>query len=128
MRYALLVVMAVFCGCATDQVSPTKEEWAQAEAQDAFGPRPENIEAILRPHWRITLFDADSMKDLEIREPVRSFHATWHYGYAQIRYRDSITYCWMVRCVFNAKNRYGGYTGLKAHDYHIRDGKLLAYE
>jgi len=87
-----------------------------------FGQYPdlENLEQILRADLRRTLFDPDSLRDLEIKKPKQSW-------YRRMGFRQPVIYGYETRVFFNAKNRMGGYTGLQKYFLFIRNGKTIRF-
>lgn len=93
-------------GCQTDA------EIAAAE------PLPANYRRIVADHVRTSFFDPYTVRDAGIAAPKPG----------QLSRADAIAVesGWIVCVRANAKNRTGGYTGLKATAYLIRGGAVVA--
>jgi len=72
---------------------------------------PSDYEDQIRLYLKLALFDYDSVKDLSISKPV-------------ITTATNLGRVWTVMTIYNAKNRYGAYTGIKQHRFYFRQGKL----
>jgi hypothetical protein len=75
-----------------------------AESDSASAPAPPDAKAILLAHKAELWKDPDSIKDAAIAAPKRHMNFMWH-----------------VCVKANAKNAFGGYTGLKTSVIHIYD-------
>ncbi len=87
------------------------------------GPYPDNYENIVRQYLREVLFDPDSLKDFSIDAPPQKIYLRSGYPSYKLRRGQGvyeIKYVW-----YNAKNRYGGYTGKKPHYFYIRYGQVV---
>jgi len=85
-----------------------------------FGQYPENLEQIIKDHLKISLFDPYSVRDFEIKKPKQSWYR--HAGF-----RQPVIYGYETRVYLNAKNRMGGYTGLKKHFVFVRNGQIINF-
>lgn len=76
------------------------------------GPPPENYRAMVAQHLRTSLFDPYSVRDAAISSP---------------RVHNSISGAkWNVCFRGNAKNRLGGYTGMRQTLFVIENGRIIA--
>lgn len=99
----LLIIASMITGCAgVGQISNSGE--------GNVGPYPENWKNIAREYIKTRYFDPYSVRDSEAAPPFRNrkaFYDTW-------------TLC--IRN--NAKNKFGGYTGLQATAIGIKQGQI----
>ena len=119
------IAIILLAGCVTTpQEDPVEKEaervWIRSlqEAQDGYGPRPDNYQEIIKEYMYKSLKDPESARysefsplanDLKIVDAKRRLAVL---GYST--------------CVeINAKNSYGGYTGAKRHWFLIRDGQVV---
>ena len=100
LRTCLLAAVAAVCvsGCVT--ANP-----------EAIGPYPTNWEQALRETIRKTFFDPYSIRDARATSPQQG-HLYFQQG-------------WVVCFEANAKNRMGGYTGLKRTAYLLNNGQVV---
>ncbi len=110
---AALMVLAL-AGCSAPWMQPSKDALAAAD----YGTFPTNYEALVKERIRTTFFDSYSVQELKIGAPVKGWikdpaitGGTFHFGY-------------LVNFECNAKNRQGGYVGLKTTQVFIRDGSV----
>lgn len=82
-----------------------------------YGEYPTNYADIAHDWIRLNFRDPESVKDLEISQPVKY---VWIDAMAFKK-----TYCYMVPFRCNAKNGYGGYTGLHDNVLYVRNGVVL---
>lgn len=82
-----------------------------AQRQDMMGPFPTAYRQIARDHLKSTLFDPYTVRDAMIAEPKIS---------GPLIYRG-----WLICVRANAKNRFGGYTGLQATGIMVRQGSVI---
>lgn len=80
---------------------------------------PEEYEKIIQAWMKESLFDPYSVRDLEIREPLETTTRSSIFG---LEVGQKV---WVVAVKFNAKNRYGAYTGLKTHLFYFRGEKFV---
>jgi len=101
MRFVWLGVAAIaLAGCTST-----------GSIEDA-GPPPENYRQIVVQHLRASLFDPHSVQDAAISVP---------------RVHNSLSGAkWNVCFRGNAKNRLGGYTGLRETLFVIENGRIIA--
>lgn len=85
------------------------------------GPYPEKYRALVEQWLQETLFDPYSVRDLEVTVPVEG--TLWQGlllgGHLPV---------WTVCATFNAKNRFGGYTGRSTTVLFIRNNSVIATE
>lgn len=106
MRKAILLSLFL-AGCnATAGTPPPNAEPA---------PSPEMIKQAVRAHVRSSFFDPYSVRDAQLSA------ATWQ-GALQLGSGEGWTVCLRA----NAKNRMGGYTGLRDTAMTIRGGKVVS--
>lgn len=87
---------------------PTGQVIAEAGAQ----PSREQAESAVRAHMRRTLRDPDSVKDFDWISGPDLVTGTTAGG--------SFERAWLVCVEYNAKNAYGGYTGITTESYPLR--------
>jgi hypothetical protein len=106
LRFAAVIVCGgLMAGCAgTQQVVPTGDVVA-------VEPLPPSYRQVIIAKVKETFFDPYSIRDAGISQPIRG----------QSALGATATVC--VRA--NAKNRMGGYTGIKASSYTFRAGNLV---
>jgi hypothetical protein len=95
----MLVVFAALTGCT---VTPD---------QAAIGPYPTNYEQLVKEQVRQSFFDPYSIRDSRLSAPQQG-HMFMQQG-------------WIVCLEANAKNRMGGYTGLKRTAYLINGERIV---
>lgn len=96
---------AALIGCGS---VPTGEVIQAAGAQ----PTKEQAESAIRSHLRRTLRDPDSLRDFAMLSgPTLTNGTTAGGNYEQV---------WLVCVEYNAKNAYGGYTGITTESYPLR--------
>jgi hypothetical protein len=112
-----LLISAIILGVTGCQV-PWMQPSAAALAAADYGPFPENYESLLKEYIRTNFFDPYSVQDLKIQQPVKGWikepaiqGGHFHFGY-------------LLTFECNAKNRQGGYVGLKTSQVFIRDSKV----
>lgn len=78
---------------------------------------PNNYKKLVLDYLDQNLKDPDSLKRLKINSPVAGkTRAGLVYGGKFYGYRSCVSY--------NAKNSYGGYTGLKTYSYWFKNGRV----
>ena len=102
-KIAAVVTCLGIAGCVAPTVTP----------QNA-GPAPENYKAILKAHIEKNYFDPYSLRNVAVSKPALGKIGT-NPG-------------WLVCLQSNAKNRMGGYVGLKKDAYVIRNGIVIGSE
>lgn len=117
-RLVIALALVTAAGCAVPR-GPTHEEVLSGDSQR--GDPPANAEAQILAYLRANLKDPDSLRDLSIGPAERW---TWRRG--GLLYPESFLHAWKVTAQFNAKNSYGGYTGLRPAEFYFRDGRLVA--
>ncbi len=95
----VVVWAVVISGCA---VTPNPE---------AIGPYPDNYKDILKTYVLRNYFDPYSIRSASVSQPVQG-----HFFFQQ---------GWIVCLELNAKNRMGGYIGLKRTAYLINRGVII---
>ncbi|WP_207687846.1 hypothetical protein [Desulfonema limicola] len=100
----------------TDEMRSAQDEINKAIEQKKLEEErkniyPENYKQEISSYLKTALYDYDSMKNLNIEEPKLSTMAAGNK-------------LWTVNIYYNAKNRYGAYTGLKKHRIYFMYGKL----
>ena len=99
MKKLIIIACLLLSGCAAT--------WTQEGA----GPYPDNYKEVVANHIKQTYFDPYSLKDVQISEPTPGVLAMAQ-GYN-------------VCLQANAKNRMGGYTGLKRNSYLINNQRVI---
>ncbi|WP_218042249.1 hypothetical protein [Eikenella glucosivorans] len=120
---AALIGSTLLAGCYS-LPTPTAITMEQIRSYDGYGSYPRNYEQLIKRHLRQTLVDPNSLMLDGISRPLkfvrferRSLPVKTH---TPIRTISGYVVC----ARFNAKNRYGGYTGWQEQPYLIRDGKV----
>jgi hypothetical protein len=103
--------IALLSGCSAVSVGGYRS--------DDPGPMPENYQSIVKSYLRENLRDPDSIKDLTISAPHQVRTWTGLMG-------EGAVSAWASCVGYNAKNAFGGYTGLKNHTYYIKGGALMS--
>jgi hypothetical protein len=85
-----------------------------AVTPQSAGPVPENYKAILKAHIEKNYFDPYSLRNVAISKPALG--------------KIGSEPGWLVCLQNNAKNRMGGYVGLKKDAYLIRNGGIIGSE
>lgn len=85
-----------------------------------YGNPPENYEQTIRSHLNEVLFDPYSIKELSFNEPLKK--VLDKPLFAGLKTGQII---WGVSVSYNAKNRYGAYTGKKTHIYFFRGNDII---
>jgi hypothetical protein len=80
---------------------------------------PNDYENKIKKYLRRILIDPDSMQISSISNPERIVLSHSHQNLSP----GNIV--WQCEVCYNAKNRFGGYTGLKCYDLLFRDGEVL---
>ena len=96
--FSLIVIILAGCVALTDP-----------EGKDA-GPYPDNWRELVREYIKTNYVDPYSIRDSQIAPPFRS--------------RKAFFDEWIVCLRNNAKNQFGGYTGLRTTDISIRQGRV----
>lgn len=96
-KFILIAVMMVLAACATSK--PTHRDLANAE----YGPYPNDYEKIIKGYLNRRLIDPQSIKDLNISSPQKSWAPT----------KGGMKYGYLCFVQYNSKNQLGGYAGLK---------------
>lgn len=112
MLFVMLLAVVMLEGCAT---MPTQSELANCHN----GPYPDNYQEIVKEYFGSILFDPYSA--------VYKFERAPEQGWGK---RPPLSggglYCgWMVIVGVNAKNRMGGYVGMKSYQLLIKDGSVI---
>jgi len=94
----LLISLFLISGCASNQKS-------------GAGPYPENWKSLAMNYIKTNYADPYSIRDSQIAPPFRSNKAFF----------DS----WIICIRNNAKNKFGGYTGLRATDLIVQHGQIV---
>ena len=122
---SILIVLLLISGCAT---MPTMLEAEEATAD--YGQYPSNYEEIVHDWINKVFFDPQSVRDLTISKPVKS----WIQEPAPLELciqntsfieLGKVYYGYFVNVTCNAKNRMGGYVGRKTTGLLIRNGIII---
>lgn len=103
----------MLCGCGS--LKPT-----QVGSPTDYGAYPSNYVEIVHSWIKYNFKDPDSVKDLDIKEPMKH---DWKLDYGI--WGTGHTYGYNIYFWCNAKNSYGGYTGLQNSFLFVRDGAVL---
>ena len=117
----LLLIFIFISGCTTRyctqaDVLPTAKE----EARIGHGDYPDNYKEIVMNYLNEILIDPDSVKNLSISEPQKSW--------ARLRQGHPPELGWVCVVRLNAKNRMGGYTGKTSNCALIRNGEVILFQ
>lgn len=120
---AVFVAAAIAGGCAGNpyKSAPSKAQEDEARASGLRGEPPANAEEMILAHLRQSLFDPDSLKDFSCGAPEEA----WIYYRGSLLAKERVTWCWRVTAEYNAKNRYGGYTGRKPTTYYFLNNEII---
>ncbi len=97
---------------------------AQIRSLD-YGRYPSNYQQIIRQHLAQTLYDPESVRIDSIARPVKYVYIDRASPRAADKPRFSTGYIVCTR--YNAKNRYGGYTGWQTYPFVIRNGQVSSW-
>lgn len=118
----ILLPLLLALGCANPfKDRPSDDQLAEAESKNLHGPRPDNFEEKIKGWMRANLKDPDSVKDLNIDPPAKG----WMFAKGALLRDERLAWGWICRVSFNAKNSYGGYTGLKTRNFFMRSDSDL---
>ena len=113
MKYLFVLVLGAFVVACTVPVKQSDIDVANYPVM----PTQSEADSQIRTHLSTVLKDPDSLK-MEC-QPVRK-------GWAR-QYRDrAADFGWVVSCMVNAKNSYGGYTGAKPYIFLFTTSGLKA--
>lgn len=93
-----LTLISLISGCSTPGGG-----FLNTNVQADAGEAPKYYEERIRNYLNVALKDPSSMKDFSVSTPVLTSCAVGIYG---------PFHAWRVNAIFNAKNSYGGYTGM----------------
>jgi len=110
----LHIVMFLFLSVSGCAVMPTADEITKAD----FGPIPihEEVESLIRERLMRSLVDPDSLKQFKVYPAKKNAYKCGLTGSINV-------FVWSVPYEYNAKNRMGGYTGLKSDTISFLKGK-----
>ena len=106
-------LLLLICGCSELQHK-------QAGSSSDYGMYPTNYVDVVHDWIRFNFRDPDSVKDLQVNEP---FKYDWKLDYGI--WGSGHTYGYLISFWCNARNAYGGYTGLENESLFVRDGQVL---
>lgn len=113
MKKIILIVISLILGaCGT----VTREQAATAY----YGSYPTNYENIVKQHFEIQLIDPTSVIYRSMTTPRK-----WYFGGHGL---VPAKFGYVVCVSMNAKNSFGGYTGLTSRSLLIRDGEVIAQD
>lgn len=113
----LIIAIALCASCTTKMPSGML---AAAQRDNSWGPPPENPRAIVDQATARWLVDPSSLSQLRVFEPRRE----QFYINRSLFEAPTAWIGWAIPFEANAKNRMGGYTGLKTWAVYWRDGKI----
>lgn len=111
MRLALMGLMlsaGFLAGCVTAQT-----------AQGNPGPFPEGYEKLVRSWLKANLKDPYSLRDLTIGRPVKE--NLWR----GLVFGGNLP-SWKLCTVYNAKNSFGAYIGIKSYAFYMRYNEIVS--
>lgn len=111
-KYAIIATAVFLVGCQAMSPNPSSEQMASAD----FGPKPENLEKMLKARLARTLVDPGSLTQFAVSEPTKC---------GKKKGMGTPVYGWCATYEYNAKNRMGGYGGLSEHEVMIFNGKVI---
>jgi hypothetical protein len=112
----LIVPSLLLGGCAPAPVreyrtlQPNPEQISAAEQQGLFGECPQDLAKLAQDYMRTMLKDPYTVRDFAVVGPAAK---AWYYGPGPTGRGHQ--YGWAFPVQYNAKNSYGGYTGLRTH-------------
>lgn len=106
-RFFFAVVVSALAGCATP---PTQQEISSAD----YGPEPSNYQAVIKDYMASALKDPESAR-------YEFYRKTTEKGFSG----NPRTYGWVTCFNVNAKNSYGGYTGMQKYFVLIRHNVVV---
>ena len=113
----LVMVLAMFAaGCAK---APTPDELAKAN----YGSYPGDYQEVVKRYMNAILKDPSSARYDFYKGPSRA----WHRPSLLIGGDGSTKFGYAVCVGVNAKNSFGGYTGMKPHYLMVRNGSVIAH-
>ena len=113
----LVMVLAMFAaGCAK---APTPEEFAKAN----YGSYPGDYQEVIKRYMNAILKDPSSARYDFYKGPSRA----WNRHSILIGGDGSIKFGYAVCVGVNAKNSFGGYTGMKRHYLMLRNGSVITH-
>lgn len=117
-RFIIAILITAFCAsCASRMPSGML---TAAQRDDAWGPPPENPEAIVEQASARWLIDPDSVTQLRVFEPKKE----QVYVNRSLFEAPTAWFGWVIPFEANARNRMGGYTGLQTRAVYWRDGVI----
>lgn len=112
----LIMVLAVFAtGCAK---APTPEELAKAN----YGTYPGDYQEVIKRHMNLVLKDPASAQYNFYKGPSQA----WYSPSPLVGGDGSTKFGYAVCVGVNAKNSFGGYTGMKPSYFLVRNGSVIA--
>lgn len=108
MKFYFLIVLSLL-GCAT---TPTQKEFETAD----YGPYPEKYEQIIKAFYSEKLFDPYSAA-YNFSSPVK--------GWDRVKGKD--VFGWTACAKINAKNRMGGYVGVRPFFFLIKNDQIISH-
>ena len=107
-RTMVIATLALFCAsCATG-----------GNNSPDYGTYPNNYEQLVKDYLDRNLKDPDSLTRLKIDSPVAGRY------WAGLLYGGNYIYGYRSCVSYNAKNSYGGYTGVKTYVYWLKNGRV----
>ncbi len=113
----ILLLAALLCGCAAMQPKIIG-------GPDDYGTYPTDYTNVVHSYITETFKDPDSVKGLEIREPTK-FIQKQKLDFGIWGSTENRTYGYLIFFRSNAKNSYGGYTGIHDFSLFVRNGTVL---
>lgn len=115
----ILMLVALLTGCAS-----APETWRPSEAEinaADYGAYPQDHERIIKDWYLQNLKDPDSARFGRITRPLKE-HAIGN------QFKKQAVYGYSVCAEVNARNSFGGYTGMTTRWFLIRNGQIVRTE
>ena len=109
----LIVVAYLVVGCAS-VAKITPEQKASAD----YGAYPDNYQQLIKEYFEVRLFDPYSAK-YKFSEPIKGYTRKAPVIGGGVHEFGYVVIVWV-----NAKNRMGGYVGLKRYSMFIKNGQV----
>ena len=109
----------LFLGCSANLNVPTQEKITNAD----YGAKPTQYKQLIERHMTRILKDPESAQFRNYSIPKKDWLSDYPSGFS-LDY--PIYFGWLVCVDINAKNSYGGYTGVKPY-YFIFKGNKIVY-
>ena len=113
MKYlGAFIAVIVLSGCQSLSPDPSPAQMAAGD----FGKKPANIEQLLRRSFERNLYDPASVTQFVVSEPVKC---------GKKKGLGTPVFGWCSFYEYNAKNRLGGYVGLRGHTVMVLNERII---